>query len=739
MVLDKWKVIYVITPKLMGTSMLWMMAGLQDQDPARYVAQCRAPEVTRALTVHDPAIWQQWFKPLHLLTADVIEHVTTDDGWLRLAWTRHPVDRLWSAWQSKLLLREPQFVELYGTAQWFPRTPTELPSGAAALGAITEDFESFVANLSRDPELLTADPHWAPQSHLLRPDDFPYSEIGRMESASVTLSRLERHLQAQGWQGTLDLKRLNVTLLPRTVIRDPTLLRQIEDIYSDDMTAFGYEPADVGHPPSADASAVAVHASAELVERHERISDLHRMLAPGYYPGAPAGVAELEQRKVLHPTEEERVRRTAVEISEVAVLPDNDLITAACLDFPQTGPVDGYAFEVMGWVVSEARVAEVEFVHDGIVFASCEPTVSRPDVAQVYGSSSPLGFWKAIGTVGLAPDFTIWVRVVFQDGRRAMIAVIRGTQQLTSTFTSSMQPIMVNTFGRSGGALLTRMLAEHPDIIVEQQFPYETRVLSYWMHLMHVLSAPADTSPEEPYWRNPYRLPPFPYFFRDPTTGRIPPEQPVLDRWYAADQVEEFARVAQSAIESFYREYAAARNRTTPAFFAEKIVPAGHCRWTTRLLYPRAREIFLVRDPRDTLASVLAVNARRGSAGFGRESVETDEQYVGFLRMHMLAFVDMWKRRSQYSALVRYEDLISSPTEHIRAMLDALGLDSSSNIVDSMVKAGNEVTADVISHRTSHDGLSSIGRWKRDLEPQLQKICDESFDGLLDELDGTVS
>ncbi len=57
MVLDQWKVIYVITPKLMGTSMLWMMAGLQNQDPARYVAHCRAPEVARALAVHDPAIW----------------------------------------------------------------------------------------------------------------------------------------------------------------------------------------------------------------------------------------------------------------------------------------------------------------------------------------------------------------------------------------------------------------------------------------------------------------------------------------------------------------------------------------------------------------------------------------------------------------------------------------------------------------------------------------------------------
>ena len=31
-----------------------------------------------------------------------------------------------------------------------------------------------------------------------------------------------------------------------------------------------------------------------------------------------------------------------------------------------------------------------------------------------------------------------------------------------------------------------------------------------------------------------------------------------------------------------------------------------------RQLYPRAREIFLVRDPRDPLASVLAFNARPG-------------------------------------------------------------------------------------------------------------------------------
>ena len=477
----------------------------------------------------------------------------------------------------------------YGTAQWFPRTPQELPKGAAALGAIAEDFESFVAALAQDPQLLTADPHWAPQSYLLRPEVFPYSEIGRIEAAAVTLGRLERHLQAQGWRGTLDLKRLNATLLPRAVIRDPTLLRLIEKIFADDMIAFGYEPANVGHPPSADASAVAVQALAELVERHERISDLHRMLAPDYYPGAPGGSPELEQRKVHCPNEEGRDRRMAVEISGVTLCPSDDLITAAWLDYPRTGPVDGYAFEVFGWVVSKAPVAEVEFVHERSVVARCELTVSRPDVARVYGSSSQVGFWKAIGTVGLAPAFTIGVRVVFQDGRRREIAEIRGTQQLTSAFTPSMQPIMVTSLGRSGSTLLMRMLAEHPDIIVHERFPYETHVCSYWMHFIHVLATPVDTSRVESlqFWRDPKRLPPFPYFFKDPAIGLTPREEATLDRWYATDQVEEFARVAQAAVESFYREYASSRKRTTPAFFAEKIVPAGHIRRIMRLLYPR--------------------------------------------------------------------------------------------------------------------------------------------------------
>jgi hypothetical protein len=144
------------------------------------------------------------------------------------------------------------------------------------------------------------------------------------------------------------------------------------------------------------------------------------------------GVAHEAHRRGRSGTlgEEGRDRRMAVEISGVTPCPSDDLITAARLGYPRTGPVDGHTFEVKGWVVSKAPVAEVEFVHEEIVVAWCELTVSRPDVAKFYGSSSPqVGFWKAVEPVGLAPDFTVGVGVVFQDGRRRReIAEILGKQ-----------------------------------------------------------------------------------------------------------------------------------------------------------------------------------------------------------------------------------------------------------------------------------------------------------------------
>jgi hypothetical protein len=90
------------------------------------------------------------------------------------------------------------------------------------------------------------------------------------------------------------------------------------------------------------------------------------------------------------------------------------------------------------------------------------------------------------------------------------------------------------------------------------------------MHFIQVLATPVHTSHAESFefWTNRKQLIPFPAFFLDPGifAGSV---GATVDRWYGADQVEEFARVAQAIVESFYREHARRRKRATPAFFAE--------------------------------------------------------------------------------------------------------------------------------------------------------------------------
>jgi hypothetical protein len=253
-------------------------------------------------------------------------------------------------------------------------------------------------------------------------------------------------------------------------------------------------------------------------------------------------------------------RPMALEISGVALCPTNDLITAAYIDYPRTGSVDGYAFDVHRWVISMAPVAEVEFVHEGIVIACCELGVERPYVAKKFGGSPQVGFWKAIETVGLTPAFTIGLRVVFKDGGRSEIAEIRATQHRTSAFTPTLQPITATSPGRSGSStLLTRMLAEHSDIVVHERFPYEQRVSSYWMNFEPALATPVTPHRENHSSSGGIKtLIAFPSFFLDLVfAGSV---SPTFDRWFGSDQVEEFTRVAQATVGSFYREHARGRN-----------------------------------------------------------------------------------------------------------------------------------------------------------------------------------
>ena len=102
------------------TNVLWTLAGLAGLPPDRF-DRSPLPEVSPALTVHDMNLWPA-SSGLPLRRGGP----RTAPGARRLAALlarARSGARLWSGWQSKLLLREPRFLEGFGDAPWFPRVP----------------------------------------------------------------------------------------------------------------------------------------------------------------------------------------------------------------------------------------------------------------------------------------------------------------------------------------------------------------------------------------------------------------------------------------------------------------------------------------------------------------------------------------------------------------------------------------------------------------------------------------
>lgn len=265
-VLPEQRVLFLPMPKSGCTSTLWLLAELAGIRPEIF-AQSAQPEVSPALTIHDVNLWGEGHSLGDYEGAER-ERVLAEDGWLRFTVVRHPAPRLWSAWQSKLLLREPRFLTTFGDEPWFPR----LPSNPAAL---VEDFRRFVAVL---PGGAVEDVHWAVQHDLAA--QLPLTHVGRLEGLDQTLTLLRAHLSKEVELPAGEENRTALPLPPGAY--DDTALAVLHERYREDFHRYGYEPLE----PSQDDEAVARWAEAvapllpvlrDAIDRNARIGQLHRI------------------------------------------------------------------------------------------------------------------------------------------------------------------------------------------------------------------------------------------------------------------------------------------------------------------------------------------------------------------------------------------------------------------------------------------------------------------------------
>jgi len=434
-----------------------------------------------------------------------------------------------------------------------------------------------------------------------------------------------------------------------------------------------------------------------------------------------------------------------IEIVEVSKLPlDPELYFGGNVDIPVAGSVtEEYNLEIAGWCLPKNnRQVQIEILYSGSLQAETGLNLVRDDVNAHFTSQQipvpeKTGFSIGFKTFHLARNFELTVDLVLPDKdkreKRTTIAKIKGTQvPLTPTFKPTIQPIMVYGPGRSGSTWVMNLLGMHPEVVIDPHHPYEVFGMTYWLQLARILGSPADlknsATPDAAYLTNPNWVGSNPYN-RSPMI-----DPPAVKHWFRQQYVNDLVDFSLRSIENFNHSLAVSQNKPRARYFAEKYLIGSEIDWVPQQvwqLYPHAKEIFLVRDFRDWFCSLRSFNLKRGFENFGEYSNLTEAEFVELVRKRSSWLLANWEFRKNKSFLLRYEDLVAKPRETLRSVFSYLELDASPAFIEDILQRSSGNTAELQQHKTSQDLNSSVGRWKRDLNPELQATLNREYAEIL--------
>ena len=151
-----------------------------------------------------------------------------------------------------------------------------------------------------------------------------------------------------------------------------------------------------------------------------------------------------------------------------------------------------------------------------------------------------------------------------------------------------------------------------------------------------------------------------------------------------------------------------------PAFYAEK-APNNVAERANKLI--KARNLFLLRDPRDEMVSIKSFNEKRGFQAFGWQEDDTDISYARKMcrsrRQFMRNLLEL--QSDERRMYVRYEDLILDGKNQVAKLSNWLGEPLSYEKATSDEKIKN-------MHMTSDSAGESVERWKSGLDSDVLNL-----------------
>jgi hypothetical protein len=291
-------------------------------------------------------------------------------------------------------------------------------------------------------------------------------------------------------------------------------------------------------------------------------------------------------------------------------------------------------------------------------------------------------------------------------------------------------PILVDSAGRDGSTLMMRLLATSPGVAVPAPYPYERRYFAYLWRWARML----ERTDSSELWTA-VDLASMRWDAGKPLIGPPPWSSALLQ---GEDDAE--PPMSRYAFDLVWREFsrrAAGRLRAERGdphadvrYYAEKHQDA----WLVDLeRLPPRRVIVLLRDPRDKFVSFHAFDAKRRREGRGSfvgavpAPGETDAEMVRRLiadERGRLRWIAGLPRGAGYPVF-RYEDLVRDLPGQARRLEDLLSV----RFDPEAASRDRELRE---RHVSAESPEASVGRWRREMEPELVELFNRE---LADELE----
>jgi Sulfotransferase family len=164
-----------------------------------------------------------------------------------------------------------------------------------------------------------------------------------------------------------------------------------------------------------------------------------------------------------------------------------------------------------------------------------------------------------------------------------------------------------------------------------------------------------------------------------------------------------------------------------------KDVGTSHVADVVMSLLPRSRLLFMIRDGRDVIDSLI--HAAQPGGWFARLTkplISSDEDRLDFVRgkaVEWACSTDSCQRAwgahpPNLRRMVRYEELLADPVGELESLCRWIGLDRDRATVEAAVSA-NTFGANEATGPTEFSRAASPGLWRQNLSPEEQRIAAE--------------